>query len=175
MIGGLNLGGGLEAMMTLEGGTDGDAFVAFLEHVLGPTLLRGDLVVMDNAGAHGDGRVPEVLAKFGAKPVFQPPYSPDLNRIELAWAHLKDFLRSAKTRTVDALNDHIAWGMEYVRSLYQLPSPPLTIAMQGGSSQSNPAISTSTPHSLTAFRTNSLNASGPCPGRTSSGHVGARP
>ncbi len=114
MIGGLNLRRGLEAMMTLEGGTDGDAFVAFLEHVLGPTLLPGDLVVMDNAGAHRDPRVPEVLARFGAKPVFQPPYSPDLNPIELAWAHLKDFLRSAKTRTVDALNDHIAWGMELV-------------------------------------------------------------
>ena len=114
MIGGLNLRRGLEAMMTVEGGTDGDAFVAFLEHVLGPTLCPGDLVVMDNAGAHRDPRVREVLAKFGAKPVFQPPYSPDLNPIELAWALLKDFLRSAKARTVDALNDHIAWGMELV-------------------------------------------------------------
>jgi transposase len=46
--------------------------------------------------------------------VFQPPYSPDLNPIELVWALLKDFLRSAKARTVDALNEHVAWGMEFV-------------------------------------------------------------
>jgi transposase len=114
MIGGLNLHNGLQAMMTIEGGTDGDVFVTFLKDVLGPTLRPGDLVVMDNAGAHQDPRVPKVLARFGAKPVYLPPYSPDLNPIEMAWSVLKSFLRSAKARTVQELNDCIAWGMKLV-------------------------------------------------------------
>jgi hypothetical protein len=56
--------------MTIEGGTDGDVFVAFLETVLAPILQPGDLVVMDNAGAHEDPRVAQVLAQHGAKPVY---------------------------------------------------------------------------------------------------------
>ena len=114
MIGGLTLRGGLEAMMTIEGGTDGDVFVAFLSEVLGPVLRDGDLVVMDNVGAHRDKRVAVVLASFGAKPVYLPPYSPDMNPIELAWSHLKDYLRGARARTVEVLNNCIDWGMRLV-------------------------------------------------------------
>jgi transposase len=114
MLGGINARQGLQAVMTIEGATDGDVFVSFLEDVLGPTLRSGDLVVMDNAAAHRNPRVVEVLARFGAAPVYLPPYSPDLNPIELAWAVLKDFLRSAKARTLDALNSCIGWGMELI-------------------------------------------------------------
>lgn len=105
---------GLEAAMTIEGGTDGDVFCAFLVDVLGPVLLPGDLVVMDNAGAHQDPRVEPLLARFGARPVYLPPYSPHLNPIELAWSKLKDLLRAAKARTVDELNDAIKIAMQAI-------------------------------------------------------------
>ena len=114
MLGGLTLRAGLEAMMTVEGGTDGDVFAAFLDEVLGPVLLPGDLVVMDNAGAHKDPRVKTILEKYGAKPAYLPPYSPELNPIELAWSMLKEHLRSAKARDVETLNNCIAWGMDLV-------------------------------------------------------------
>lgn len=65
---------GLVATVTIEGGTDGDAFAVFLDEVLGPHVKSGDLVVMDNAGAHRDPRVVTVLAKYRAKPVYLPPY-----------------------------------------------------------------------------------------------------
>lgn len=105
---------GLEATMTIEGGTDGDVFCAFIEQVLGPVLLPGDLVVMDNAGAHQDPRVAPLLATFGARPVYLPPYSPHLNPIELAWSKLKDLLRTAKARTVDELNAAIKVAMKLI-------------------------------------------------------------
>jgi len=114
MVGALTLRGGLEAMMTVEGGTDGNVFATFVEKVLAPTLKPGDLVVLDNAGAHRDPRIPPLLARHGAKLVFLPPYSPDLNPIELAWSTLKGFLRGARARTVEVLNNCIAWGMELV-------------------------------------------------------------
>lgn len=113
ILGALTLAG-LEATMTVEGGTDGDVYVAFLEEVLAPKLQEGDLVVMDNAGAHKDPRVREVLARYGAKAVYLPPYSPDLNPIEMAWSKLKSFLRTAKARTIEALNLAIAMGMEII-------------------------------------------------------------
>lgn len=100
--------------MTVEGGTDGDVFIAFLEDVLLPVLQPGDLVVMDNAGAHKDPRVKAVLARAKATPVYLPPYAPELNPIELAWGALKEFLRAARARSVDQLNNCIGWGMDLI-------------------------------------------------------------
>lgn len=105
---------GLDATMTVEGGTDREVFVAYVEQVLLPILCSGDLVVMDNAAAHKDARVKALLESVGAKPLYLPPYSPELNPIELAWSKLKAFLRTAKARTVDALNDAIAQGMRTI-------------------------------------------------------------
>jgi transposase len=113
ILGALNLRG-LVATMTIQGGTDGDVFAAFLDEILGPHLKDGDLVVMDNAGAHKDPRVKMILAKFGAKPVYLPPYSPELNPIELAWSKLKSFLRTVKARTIHALNDAVGLGMKLI-------------------------------------------------------------
>lgn len=107
---------GLEAAMTIEGGTDSEVFVAYIEKVLLPTLCIGDLVVMDNAAAHKDIRVKTLLATVGATPLYVPPYSPDLNPIELAWSKLKDFLRTTRARTVVALTDAIAAGMRQITS-----------------------------------------------------------
>lgn len=71
-------------------------------------------MVMDNAGAHKDPRVGRILQKYGAKPVYLPPYSPELNPIELAWSKVKDLLRAAKARTIDQLNAAINAAMRAV-------------------------------------------------------------
>ena len=105
---------GLTAVMTLEGGTSGDVFAAYVEKVLLPELLPGDLVVMDNLGAHKDVRIRPLIESAGARVVYQPPYSPDLNPIELAWSKLKWWLRMAKARTHEALDTAIAMALEGV-------------------------------------------------------------
>lgn len=105
---------GLTAVMTVEGGTDGDAFVAYLEEVLVPELEAGDIVVLDNLGAHKDVRVRPTIEAAGARVWYLPPYSPDLNPIELAWAKLKAFLRLARARCLDGLNNAIAMAMDLI-------------------------------------------------------------
>jgi transposase len=113
VIGALSVDG-LDAVMTIEGGTSGDVFVMYTEHWLLPVLESGDVVVMDNLGAHKDIRVRELIEGVGAHLVFLPPYSPDLNPIELTWAKVKGFLRIAKARTLDALNNAVAFAMDLV-------------------------------------------------------------
>lgn len=103
MLGALSLQG-LIAMMTVDGGTSADVFQVFVEQVLAPTLPPGAIVVMDNAGAHKAAPVLEAFAKAGVEIRFLPPYSPELNPIELAWAKLKRLLKDAKARTREALN-----------------------------------------------------------------------
>lgn len=94
---------GLLATMTIEEATDGDIFLAYVEHVLCPALHSGDVVVMDNLSAHKVSGVRELLHAAGAELLYLPPYSPDLNPIEKAWAKLKQVLRSRKARTAAAL------------------------------------------------------------------------
>jgi transposase len=99
---------GLEAVMTVESATDGDVFLAYLEQVLCPKLKPGDVLILDNLSAH---RVPDVrplIEAAGAILLYLPPYSPDLNPIEKAWSKLKQFLRTAKARTTEALDQAIA-------------------------------------------------------------------
>ena len=100
--------GGLLATMTIEEATDGDIFLAYLEQVLGPKLRPGDVVVMDNLSAHKVAGVEQLIQAAGAELLYLPPYSPDLNPIEKAWAKLKQLLRSAKARTAEALDQAIA-------------------------------------------------------------------
>src|ERR1700740_964016 len=76
--------------------------------VLAPTLLKGDLVVMDNLGSHKAKAVRQALRRVGAKLLFLPKYSPDLNPIEQFFAKLKHWLRKATARTLDAISDEIA-------------------------------------------------------------------
>jgi transposase len=100
--------GGLLATMTIEEATDGDIFLAYIEQVLGPKLRPGDVVVMDNLSAHKVAGVEELIQAAGAELLYLPPYSPDLNPIEKAWAKLKQLLRTAKARTAEALDQAIA-------------------------------------------------------------------
>lgn len=98
---------GMVAAMTIEEATDGDIFLGFVEQVLCKALQPGDVVVMDNLGAHKTPRVRQRIEKAGAQLLYLPPYSPELNPIEKAWSKLKQLLRSAKARSKDALETAI--------------------------------------------------------------------
>ena len=95
---------GLGALMTVDGATDGLVFRAYVERVLCPSLRRGDIVVMDNLGAHKVSGVREAIEGRGAKLIYLPPYSPDLSPIEKCWSKIKNVLRSIGARTRDALD-----------------------------------------------------------------------
>jgi transposase len=105
---------GLEAVMTVEGATDADVFRAYVQEVLGPTLREGDIVVADNLSAHKAAGVQEALAAKGARLLYLPPYSPDLNPIELCWSKIKMFLRAAKARTHAALDAAVTQALATV-------------------------------------------------------------
>lgn len=95
------------APLVLEGAINGRAFRAYVEQMLAPTLGTGDIVIMDNLGSHKVEGVREAIEAQGARLLYLPPYSPDLNPIELAFSKLKRLLRSAAARTVATLWDTI--------------------------------------------------------------------
>lgn len=105
---------GVVAAMTIEEATDTDIFLAFIEQVLCPALQPGDVVVMDNLSSHKTPKVRIKVEGAGAQLLYLPPYSPDLNPIEKAWAKLKQSLRSAKARTRDTLEQAIANGLKLI-------------------------------------------------------------
>ncbi|MBM3526174.1 MAG: IS630 family transposase [Alphaproteobacteria bacterium] len=92
---------GLTAPMVLDGPMNGPAFQAYVEQILVPSLRPGDIVIMDNLASHKSAAVGEAIRGAGAELRYLPPYSPDLNPIENAFAKLKAGLRSAAARTVD--------------------------------------------------------------------------
>ena len=98
---------GVVAPFVLDGPMTGSVFRAYVEQVLVPELARGDVVVMDNLAAHKVAGVEQAIRAAGASVLYLPPYSPDLNPIEQAFAKLKALLRKAATRTRDALWDAI--------------------------------------------------------------------
>ena len=84
---------GLRSPMTIESATDGDVFLAYLEQVLCPQLLPGQVVIMDNLAAHKVAGVRAFIEGAGARLLYLPPYSPDFNPIEQAWSKIKQLLR----------------------------------------------------------------------------------
>ena len=94
---------GLTAPMVLDGPMTGEAFLAYVEQVLLPTLEPDDIVVMDNLPAHKTAAVRAVSAAAGVQLFLLPPYSPDMNPIEMAFAKLKTLLRQVPQRTLDGL------------------------------------------------------------------------
>jgi transposase len=94
---------GMTAPFVYDGAMNGAVFLAYVDQVLVPTLKPGDTVVMDNLPAHKSAAVREAIEKAGATLMFLPPYSPDFNPIENAFAKLKALLRKAAERTVTAL------------------------------------------------------------------------
>jgi transposase len=93
----------IEAPWLLEGPIDGAAFRTYVEKVLVPTLRPGDIVVMDNLGSHKGKAIRALIRTAGAKLLFLPKYSPDLNPIEQVFAKLKQLLRKAAARTVETV------------------------------------------------------------------------
>jgi transposase len=106
---------GMIATMTIEAATDADIFLAYLDQILCPALRPGDVVVMDNLSSHKVAGVRERIEVAGAELLYLPPYSPDLNPIEKAWAKLKQRLRTAKARTAEALEQAIAELLPAIR------------------------------------------------------------
>lgn len=92
----------------LDGAMNGEAFKTYLETQLAPTLKPGDIVIADNLRAHKVAGVQDIIEAKGATIIYLPPYSPDLNPIEQAFAKLKAGLRKAMARSFDALSDAIA-------------------------------------------------------------------
>lgn len=98
---------GLIATMYGEGATTTEVFVAFLTQVLVPQLKPGNVVVLDNLGAHQPQRVREIIEAAGASVLFLPPYSPELNPIENAWSKLKTHIRALAPQTLAELHEAI--------------------------------------------------------------------
>lgn len=94
---------GMVAPMVLDGPINGAAFQAYVDQVLVPELRPGDVVVMDNLGSHKRPSIRASIGATGASLLYLPPYSPDFNPIENAFAKLKAMLRKAAERTVDGL------------------------------------------------------------------------
>jgi len=94
---------GLSCPLVIDGAVNGDLFVAYVEQQLVPSLRAGDIVVMDNLSSHKRARVRQAIEGAGCELRYLPPYSPDLNPIELAFSKLKGLLRKAGRRTVEGL------------------------------------------------------------------------
>jgi transposase len=101
-VGGLRLRG-MTAPCVIEGAMNGPMFLAWVKQALVPTLKPGDIVAMDNLPVHKVAGVAEAIESAGATPLFLPPYSPDLNPIEMAFSKLKAHLRKAAEHTVPGL------------------------------------------------------------------------
>jgi transposase len=95
---------GMTAPWVLHGPMNGDAFRTYLEHILAPTLKRGDVLVLDNLPAHKVAGVREAIAARHAQVFYLPPYSPDMNPIEMAFSKLKALLRQEPARMIALVN-----------------------------------------------------------------------
>lgn len=125
--------GGMGPSMCLPGSTDTHAFAAYIEHVLGPTLRPGQIVLVDNLSAHTAPRIRGLLAARHCHLWFLPPYSPDFSPIERAFAKIKALLRSSGARTTEALEHAIVQALAQISAAdaaaffrhcgYWIPSP----------------------------------------------------
>jgi len=105
---------GPNAPMVIRGPVDTEVFRAYTRDVLVPTLHQGDIVVLDNLSAHKTPDIRACIEHVGAELWYLPPYSPDLNPIEMMWSKVKTYLRTAAARTEEALYDAIANALQTV-------------------------------------------------------------
>ena len=105
---------GLMTALCFEGTLNGAVFVYFLEQFLCPLLRPGQYVMLDNASAHHVSAVRELIENTGARLLYLPPYSPDYNAIEGAWAKVKVYLRKVQARTVEALYHALAQALDTI-------------------------------------------------------------
>jgi transposase len=113
MIGAVALDG-WRGFITIDSATDGDVFLAYVQQQLVPQLRPGDIVVMDNLASHKSPAVIAAIRAAQAQVLFLPPYSPDFNPIEKAWAKLKDILRRLPTLSRDAFDEAVAFAMNCI-------------------------------------------------------------
>jgi len=104
----------IEAPCLFDGPINGERFRAYVEQFLVPTLKPGDVVILDNLGSHKGKAVRTAIRSVGARLVFLPKYSPDLNPIEQVFAKLKSFVRKQAPRTFDAISNAIDDGMKTI-------------------------------------------------------------
>lgn len=104
---------GFVAPLVLDGAVNGPSFLAYVRQFLAPALRPGDVVVIDNLSSHKVAGVREAIEAAGARLRHLPPYSPDLNPIEMAFSKLKALLRRARHRTRDALWDGISEMLDH--------------------------------------------------------------
>lgn len=104
----------IEAPWLLEGAINAERFLVYVEQVLAPTLKPGDIVIMDNLGSHKGKAVRQAIRAVGARILFLPKYSPDLNPIEQFFSKLKHRLRDAQQRTKDGVCDAIGYILSTV-------------------------------------------------------------
>lgn len=92
----------IDAPCVFDGPINGESFQLYVEQFLVPTLKPGDVVIMDNLGSHRGNAIRAAIRRVGARLLFLPPYSPDLNPIEQVFAKLKHLMRKAAERTLEA-------------------------------------------------------------------------
>lgn len=102
--------------MIIEGAANGVAFEAYIEHILVPSLVKGQIVVMDNLRVHKSARVRQLIEERGCQLLFLPAYSPDFSPIEEAFSKVKAYLRRMKARTPPALQEAITQALLTVTS-----------------------------------------------------------
>jgi transposase len=107
---------GLVAPLMLRGSMTGDIFADYIEKDVAPRLHPGDIVLLDNLGAHRVQGVQSAIEHARASLLYLPPYSPDLNPIELAWSKVKALIRAARPRCFDALVDALAAALAAITS-----------------------------------------------------------
>ncbi len=105
----------IDAPCLFDGPINGASFLAYVDQVLVPALMPGDIVIMDNLGSHKGRAVRAAIKRAGARLIFLPPYSPDLNPIEQVFAKLKTLLRKARARTIDAMAEGIRQSLTNFR------------------------------------------------------------
>ena len=132
LIAAITLEGAMGESMTVEGATDAQAFEAYVEHFLAPTLEKGQVVVLDGLGAHRPQRIRELIEARGADLVFLPSYSPDLNPIEEAFSKIKALVRKEGARVRETLVVR-RWGERWRPSrpkMRQVGSPTLATGLR---------------------------------------------
>ena len=107
---------GLEAVMSLDGALNAASFAVYLEQVLGPTLVPGDVVVLDNLPVHKVAGMAQLVEARGARLLFLPPNSPDFAPIEQAWSKRKTALRTTQARTREALEQALDQALAWITS-----------------------------------------------------------
>jgi transposase len=113
VLGAINQTGAFAAL-EVRGATDEIVMLSFIKEVLSRALLPGDCIVLDNLSSHKTSKVQQAFAALGVEVYYLPPYSPDLNPIEMCWSKLKTFLKQAAARSYPVLSETISQALKTI-------------------------------------------------------------